>query len=36
MFGSYSSSKCWKNVRVVINESNDDNEEEIDDEVNEE
>lgn len=35
MFGSYSSSKCWKNVRVVINESNDDNEEEIDDEVNE-
>ncbi len=30
MYGNYSASKCWKNVRVVINESNDDNEEEED------
>ena len=28
MYGNYSASKCWKNVRVVINESNEDNEEE--------
>ena len=26
MFGNYAASKCWKNVRVVINENNDEQE----------
>ena len=31
MYGDYAASKCWKNVRVVINENNDEEEEENDD-----